>query len=303
MCSIGLDHVAERADGATGSFTTAAERLSVTQSALSHRISSLERELGETLLVRGSAGVRVSASGSRVLLAARRVTSELEELGRSFSHSVQPSGQVRVATTTGGFTQIYGEICHHFVQRFPQVDVVPHAIPSHLDVARNVRTGIADVGMGVLPPTPLPSDLEVIPIGRLEQVFVVGPLHPLADQVEVPLHQLSSQAFVVHEKDLGSRPVVEQLFAEWSALPTIIESEGTEFIKHLVMLGRGVAVLPSTAVRQEIAAGKLRLIRVALPPLFSELVAVFRRRDRVRVVDLFKAFCHARRPVDYRLQD
>ena len=77
----------------TSSFTRAAARLYVTQSAVSHQIKALEEELGEALFIRTRHGVRLAEAGQAVLEHVDRIFAEVEALRRRLGHDLQPQGQ------------------------------------------------------------------------------------------------------------------------------------------------------------------------------------------------------------------
>src|SRR5437868_9668996 len=92
----------------TLNFTRAAERLHLTQSAVSHQIKALETELGEPLFIRAKRGVRLSESGKMALEHAERILDDAEELRERVSGSSRATaGSVKVAAATQALVHLF----------------------------------------------------------------------------------------------------------------------------------------------------------------------------------------------------
>src|SRR6267142_1496214 len=99
----------------TLNFTRAAERLNITQSAVSHQIKSLEQELGEPLFIRAKRGVLLSEGGRAALEHAIRILEEVETLRARLPGAGQaPSGRVRAAAATQAFVHLFAELFESF---------------------------------------------------------------------------------------------------------------------------------------------------------------------------------------------
>ena len=108
-----------------GSFSVAADKLRLTQSALSHQIKNLEDELGETLLIRGRARVVPTAAGQHVLASAQNILAEVTAIRERFeAASPGPvTGVLRIAATNLGMASLYGDLCEDFMARYPSMEV------------------------------------------------------------------------------------------------------------------------------------------------------------------------------------
>ena len=99
------------------SFTRAAQKLNMTQSAVSHQIKALERELGEPLFIRAKRGVRLSDAGQLALSYAERILDEadaLRERIRGDDH--EPRGRVRAAAATQAFVHLFARLFESFMR-------------------------------------------------------------------------------------------------------------------------------------------------------------------------------------------
>src|SRR2546425_12998135 len=108
----------------TLNFTRAAERLNLTQSAVSHQIKSLEQELGEPLFIRAKRGVKLSQSGQAVLERAIRIVDEAQSLkDRVLGRENQPVGRVRAAAATQAFVHLFAPLFESFMRAHAGIDL------------------------------------------------------------------------------------------------------------------------------------------------------------------------------------
>src|SRR5918995_3216591 len=126
----------------TSSFTRAAARLYVTQSAVSHQIKALEEELGEALFIRTRHGVRLAEAGQAVLEHVDRIFEEVEALRRRLGHDGdQPAGRVRAAAATQAFVHLFAPHFRAFMEAYPRVEVVFRSTVSTDRTVGDILTG------------------------------------------------------------------------------------------------------------------------------------------------------------------
>ena len=136
----------------TLNFTRAAERLGLTQSAVSHQIKSLETELGEPLFIRAKRGVKLSPAGQAALEHAIRLLDEAEALRERVSggeHS--PAGRVRAAAATQAIVHLFAPLFEAFMRAQPRIDVSFRTTASTDETVADILNGAADVGFASLP--------------------------------------------------------------------------------------------------------------------------------------------------------
>lgn len=235
----------------TNSFTRAAERCLVVQSALSHQIARLEKELGARLFERTSRRVRLTPAGAAFLPAARQC---LDAAERAASEVAAAVGEVRGRLAVGliptvAAVDIPGAL-RDFRQRYPHVRVSLRVGASE-DLVEQVRDGAIEVAFLGLPTTDQPHGVEFRELGRDTLVAVVAPDHPLAGQSAVTLRRLSSEVFVDLPAKTAGR-VQSDLAFEAAGLTRDVAFEVTtaDFMGRLVSQGLGVAMLPSAYAPQ-----------------------------------------------------
>lgn len=284
-----------------GSFSIAADKLQLTQSALSHQIRNLEDELGETLLIRGKPKVYASPAGQRVLLSAERILSEVSAIHQHFlAASTGPvSGTLRVAATNLGMAYLYGDLCEDFIAAHPGIELTFRATETPEEAARRVEDGIADVAF--IPQLANHPLLDAVILGTTEDVFIVGHKHPLARRRTATLEELRRHPFVRFYPGSGSRSVSDSLFLPAGGYPPIVtESNDMEFVKRIVSMGVGIALIPVMAVTNPAGARSLRALRLDDRTLSMEFGLVHRKGVKLRTIEILKAFCLEKRGPELR---
>jgi DNA-binding transcriptional LysR family regulator len=120
----------------SGSFTHAAEKLNMSQSAVSRQISALEDDLGLKLFIRHARGLVLTEVGEQLFRTAHRVQSELQQVETQMSESQDvPTGQLIITTTVGiGSTWLSSRI-HEFLRLYPDIQIEIRLNDAELDLA------------------------------------------------------------------------------------------------------------------------------------------------------------------------
>src|SRR5919197_143225 len=175
----------------TRSFTRAAERCLVVQSALSHQIARLERELGARLFDRTSRRVRLTPAGTAFLPAARQC---LDAAERAAAEAAAAVGQVRGRLAVGLIPTVAAvdipAALRDFRREYPDVRISLRVGASE-KLAEQVKEGVIDVAFLGLPTTAQLRGVEGRELARDRLVAVVPPDHPLAAESTVTLRRLS----------------------------------------------------------------------------------------------------------------
>lgn len=280
--------------GTTGSFSSAAEQLGLTQSALSHQIRNLEEEVGEQLLVRARPRIYPTAAGQRLLISAERIFIELASIKEQFARTPGEAGSVRVAATPVAITYLYGDLLEHFIARHPGIELIFHATETTENPVQRVLQRDSDVGFTVLPQKH--PKIEVTQLGRAEQVLIVGATHPLAKQQVVSIEKIRQWPFVRFEPKTGARLVSDSVFMPSGGYPPILaESNDVEYVKRIIRMGLGVSLVPVFCVRNELDRGTLRALRLRSGRIMQDFGLVCRADVSIRALDMFKKECLALR--------
>jgi len=231
------------------SFTRAAERCRVVQSALSHQVARLERELGARLFERTSRRVRLTPAGEAFLPAARQC---LDAAERATAEVAAAIGEVRGRLAVGLIPTVTAvdlpAALREFRQHHPQVRVSLKVGASE-DLTTAVKDGDLDVAFLGLPTTMRPHGVGSRELGRDRLVAVISPDHPLAGEHTVDLERLSREVFADLPAGTAGREQSDQAFTAAKLTRDVaFEVTTPEFIVRLVEQNLGVAMLPAAYV-------------------------------------------------------
>ncbi|WP_030670311.1 LysR family transcriptional regulator [Streptomyces sp. NRRL B-1347] len=251
----------------TRNFTRAAERCSVVQSSLSHRIAALERELGVKLFARSSRRTELTSAGEAFLGGAREC---LAAADRAAADAAAASGVVRgrlavgVIVTTAAVD--VAELLQRYRARHPDVRVFLRGGRSD-DLTAAVRDGGLDIAFLGLPEGDLPSGVESVVLDRDEHVLVVPAGHRLAGAGRVTLAEIAGETFVDFAAGSPARAQSDQAFAAAGLVRDVAYEAQVALMTGLIARGLGVALLPSAFIGPPAAADPaLALVPVADGP-------------------------------------
>jgi DNA-binding transcriptional LysR family regulator len=270
----------------TNNFTRAAERCLVVQSALSHQIARLERELGAKLFERTSRRVRLTPAGAAFLPAARNC---LDAAERATAEVAAAVGEVRGRLAVGLISTVAAVdlpgVLRDFRQRYPSVRINLR-VGASLDLVEQLKQGTIEVAFLGLPTTAHPEGVNARKLARDRLVAVVAPDHPLATQSAVSLRQLSSEVFVDLPAKTAGRIQSDQAFTAAGLTRDVAFEVTTAYlISQLVAYGLAVAMLPSAYTPQLTG---VTTIEVTDAPARVEYV-IWNRSDRTPAANAFLA--------------
>lgn len=230
----------------TASFTRAAERCHIVQSALSHQVARLEKELGARLFDRTSRRVRLTAAGEAFLPAARQA---LDAAERARAEVAAATGEIRGTLTVGSIPTVAAVdlpvVLRDYRLRYPEVRISLRAGSSER-LVEQVRDGGVDAAFLGAPPGFRPQGVRDRELAHGQHVAVVAPEHPLAAEDEVDLRLLADEVFVDFAGGSAARAQSDQAFtAAGLRREVAFEVSGVELMVRMVRHGLGIALLPA----------------------------------------------------------
>ena len=284
-----LNHLAVfHAVAQTGSMTLGAQRLDISQPAVSKQVQELESALGVHLFDRIGRRVHLSQAGEILADYALRLFAVAREAEEAMA-DVRGAGRGRLvigASTTIG-TYLLPGVLADFRRRHPHIELLVR-VENTEQIHRRLLGRELDLGLteGVIEEEEL--DAEVF--YQDELVMIAPPGHRLVGQRRVPLSAVREEAFVLREPGSGTREVEKRAFARLR-LPVreIMALGSTEAIKRVVAEGVGLAIVSRLAVDAECAVGRLAVLPVAGLRIRRPLHMV-RRKGR-RDGPALQAFC------------
>ncbi|WP_264934609.1 LysR family transcriptional regulator [Streptomyces sp. A012304] len=259
----------------TRNFTRAAERCSVVQSSLSHRIASLERELGVQLFARSSRRVELTSAGTAFVAGARECLAAAE---RAAADAAAATGVVRGRLAVGVIVTTAAvdvpEVLQRYRARHPDVRVVLRSGRSD-ELAAAIRDGELDIAFLGLPEGERPSGVETVVLDHDAHALVVPAGHRLAGASRVTLPEIAGETFVDFVAGTPARAQSDRAFAAAGLVRDVAyEAAVVELILRLIARGLCVGLLPSAYIRPLAADHpELALVRVVDGPRRVEYLA------------------------------
>lgn len=258
-----------------GSFTLAARRLHVTQSALSLLIKDLERELRVRLMDRGPRGISLTAAGIDFLPPATKVIEDLEAAVNGAAQlRDRRRGFVRVTCTPLYASTFVPQVVAEFRAQFPYIDIRLLDTLNE-EVLRRLLIGEAD--LGVAPQRRTPLDIEETPL-FLDRIDAICPRgHELAKRKSVTWKEVLSFPFISLTRDFTARLQADLLAGSSSlVLSPVQEVSYLATAFGLVKVGQGITAQPLAAKPMLSSFGLVAVPTVQ--PVIRRQVSLFSRR-------------------------
>jgi DNA-binding transcriptional LysR family regulator len=235
----------------SGGFTRAAERLNLTQSAVSHQIRRLEEQVGRPLLHRTTRRLRLTEDGEDFLRHAQQILRSLDALAQRFQPS-PISGVVRFGAPENFMGERLPQLLCRFARAFPDVRLEV-SVGLHIDLRAMIQAGELDLAVVISSPPVAGGSV----LHQAEFVWVAADGFDAVEGASVPL-AFSPAPCVSRQVGLAA---LESAPIDWHIVFT---SPSQQDLRAAVMSGLAVAVL----TRDEVRPG-LRIIdgQYGLPPL------------------------------------
>ena len=275
------------------SFSQAADRLGVTQPAVSLQIRSLEERLGQQLLDRSGRRVEPTEAGQRLYRGAQRLLALEQQLIEEVAG--EPDGELRgelaIGAATGPGATVVPLLLSEFHRQNPAVRVELTISDTQTVVD---AVGRRELELGIVGATPRHRSVAYEPFFRDEVVLVCPPDHAFAGKT-ITLDDLRGGSLIVMQEGAGVRQVLEdglrKLGKRLKDLDVQLELGLQESVKSAVEAGYGVTFISRAAVESELAAGTLATARVrGFEPVRQ--ISLVRASGRVstRLAEAFVAF-------------
>lgn len=258
----------------TGSFAKAAERLAISQPAISRHIRSLENQCGGALMQR-VAGQKSSLTdlGRIVLQHATGLVAAARILGTELADARggERSRPIRVTGHPYIMEHLIRPILADFTAINPRVaiEVVPYSSDVMQKRASMTGADIAFVSVDVIDE----HDIEVL--RAIDYGLMVGASHPLAHRTTVEARDIRNQPFILPlAGTMFERKVLQMLsLVGCDDVIAAARAQQADVIKDLVVRGVGIAHLPVDLIAQEAASGQVRILPIKVPQLYLGQIA------------------------------
>lgn len=246
------------------SFTKAAARLNISQSAVSEQVKLLEERVGFPLLTRTGSGVEMTERGRVFLHEAERVTNDLMSLADVARHL---RGVVVDKISLGIISGLAPII---LPRMFPNggmrenLQIEIRTAPTRV-IFNDLNKGRLDIGFAMeVEPDLVPSGLIVTRFFDVEMVLITPPGHPLGtSKAPLDIGLVVNEPMIMSELSVGYGPVVMDMLNDLGMRPRIqAVVDNVETMKVMVQLGMGLALIPDGAADNEARLGLLETVRV-----------------------------------------
>ncbi|HHI3611371.1 TPA: LysR family transcriptional regulator [Bacillus anthracis] len=261
-----------------GSFTKAARVLNMTQPAVSHAISSIESELGVTILIRDKRkGLLVTDVGSRILVHIREILNGVEKIEQEVAmekgHEV---GTIRIGSFPSASAHFLPKMINHFKEKYPNLEVVL-CEGTIKEVEDWLVSRVVDIGIVILPN----KEMEIVPLTKGKMVVILREDHPLCKKNAITIRDLENEPIILCKG--GYEPPIIDMFKQVNVplrAEYVISTVTTAL--NMIQEGLGIAILaelsltnlPKNVQTRELEPQVWREIALAVPSLGDSSIAV-----------------------------
>ena len=245
------------------SFSEAAERLYLTQPAVSKRVAQLEQDLGVALFDRIGRKVALTEAGRALLPRARRLLNDAREIRRALADlSGEVGGRLQMGTSHHIGLHRLPEPLRRFTREHPQVELDLRFMDSE-EACHAVEIGDLELAIVTLPPRPLPQ-LQMQPIWDDPLAFMVAADHPLAWSKPLSLQTLLEHPAVLPSTGTYTRGILESAVREQGQSLNIgMETNYLETLQMLVASGLGWSLLPRTQLNDQVVELQVKGLKLS----------------------------------------
>lgn len=263
------------------SFSRAAKLNGITQSAVSQQLRSMEKHFKVLIVDRSQKQFRLTREGQKLYESAKDILHRYEKLNSELQEMRKViSGTIHISTIYSIGLHELPPYITKFLKEYPSVNVRVEYRRSNL-VYEDILHNSVDMGLVAYPIKM--RQLDVVPFLEDNLVLICHPKHRFSEMETVDPKLIGEEKFIAFDQDIPTRKATDQIFKEAKIeSEPVMEFDNIETVKRAVEIDAGVAIVPQATIRQEVAQGLLREVRLgghiknATRPL-----AIIHRKGRV----------------------
>ncbi|MDY0943943.1 LysR family transcriptional regulator [Priestia megaterium] len=262
-----------------GSLTKAGEMLKLTQSGISHAITSLENELGFSLLTRNRSGIYLTNNGERMLTYIRDILI-LNDRMKQEAASINglEVGVVRIGTFTSVATQWLPYIIKQFQDNYSGIEVKLFE-GDYSTLEKWISNGVIDCSFLVLPSS---KSFEFLPLKKDKMLCILSDQHPFHNLDKISFKQIEAEPLIMPKEGWDNE--INQIFRENNIKPNVkFEVSDDQTIMAMVQNNLGISIrpemtlpyIPNNVRTVDLEKDYFRLIGIATKPNISPATKTF----------------------------
>ncbi|KDE40691.1 MAG: LysR family transcriptional regulator [Nitrincola lacisaponensis] len=258
-----------------GSLVEAAERVHLTQSALSHQIKDLEDRLNCSLFIRKTKPITFTSAGKRLLTLADELLPMIRNAERDIARLAGgETGRLNICIECHSCFDWLMPTIDHFRQDWPEVEMDLSTGFSFLPLPALVR---GDLDLVVTSDPEPRNGISYLPLFSYESVLAMSKHHPLTRKKQIQPEDLAQETLITYPIDHGRLDVFTRFLDPAGQEPAQTRtSELTVMILQLVASGRGVSALPNWAIHEYLENGYIAARPMGEKGLWCTLYAAVR---------------------------
>jgi LysR family transcriptional regulator for metE and metH len=283
-----------------GSVTRAANRLHLTQSALSHQLRDVEERLGVSLFQRTARRMLLTRSGERLLESARRILEELESAEKALqSEQNHREGLLRITTECYTCYHWLPSLMHAFQEKSPRVEVRIVAEATRRPVEALLE---GELDLAIISDPVKNRKVALEPLFQDELFLVTAMNHRLSRRDYVKAEDLADEHLILYCDDKRDLTIYQQVLIPAGVSPRQLSSvQLTEAIVEMVKAGLGVSTIAGWAIAPYVKSKQVRAVRVTRGGLRRHWqAATLRSSQRPKYVDDFITLASRMTPLQLR---
>ncbi|MCX7561252.1 LysR substrate-binding domain-containing protein [Sulfitobacter sp. F26204] len=259
----------------TGTVTSAADRMFVTQPAMSKMLAGLETDLDLTLFHREKRRLIPTDEAQLMYNEIRRLFASLADIER-FAEDLRTfrTGELRITTAPMIGLTLIADAVAEFSKSNPEIDVL-------MDMSSNVGPDVlaSNVDIGFSATQFQHPALTIEPLIHVNSVCIVSQNHRLAGRSHVGPKDLEGEEFISFARDTRMRHITDGVFQQYRVSRKMrIEVFASAEANALVSRGLGVAIIEPLGVRQKFWPN---VVAIPFEPVIEFTFSAFRPRDRL----------------------
>jgi LysR family hydrogen peroxide-inducible transcriptional activator len=239
--------------------------LDLGQPSVSRTLHAAEQKAGLALVTRQGRRLALTPAGAEVARAAQAIVAQVRELDTLLAAMrAGTGGPVRLLATLTPASYVLPAVIGEFLQAFPSAQIELQVVT--VDEVWSSFLG-KPYDLGVVPRAAHPDGVHLEWLYDDPIVFFVGPDSPLAAREQVSLDDFRGETIIGPSTETYWAQIFQELARRGFSIPRQIDLRAAEGVKRLVEVGGGVGVLFGSALKRELAEGRLHALRIADPAL------------------------------------